>query len=418
VKRHSLIRLPFEFAILALAAAALAITPQAALAQHGGGGHGGGGGHFGGSGGGHASGFGGGGAHAAGYSGSHPAASPHPASHNFTPPPAHSTNAARFPTADSLPPGMIGALRNAGSPRPVLPGKGIAEFNSAPVHTTIGFPPAEGSATTFANVHAHSGPLSFSGQGHEIWQNSAPETPGVFSNLRSSSAVTRPLPPHIVRPLPPNGFQGQTPFYYPYGYGFSPFFGLGLGFGCDPFDSWGCFGFGYGYGFGPGYYGFGYPGFGYDNGYDSGYGYYDNSNSYPPPLDNSEPPSTNGLGLQSPDDSADINARGTWQNPPASDAGSQSNAVAAAPNSVLYLRDGTNFDVRDYWLAEGKLHYVTSYGGENSVDLGQVDIQRSVDANAARGLSFSLHPAQATPLTPPPSSDNPTQPSPNSAPQH
>ena len=308
---------------------------------------------------------------------------------------------------------MIGALRNAGSPRPVLPGKGIVEFNSAPAHTTIGFPPAEGNATTFANVHAHSGPLSFSGQGHEIWQNSAPETPGVLSNPRNPSAVTRPLPPHIIRPLPPNGFQGQNLFYYPYGYGFSPFFGLGLGLGCDPFDPWGCYG--YGYGFGPGYYGFGYPGYGYDSGNDNGYGYYDNSNSYPPPLDNSEPPSTNGLEPQSPDDSSsgassngpyDVNAHNSWQNPPASNTSSQSNAVAAAPNSVLYLRDGSNFEVRDYWVAEGKLHYVTSYGGENSVDLGQVDIQRSVDANAARGLTFSLHPAQPTPLTPPPSSDS------------
>lgn len=411
MKRHNSFRFSFGLAILGLSFVALALTPQAALAQHGGGGHGGGG-HVSGGGGGHFGSFGGGGAHAAGSTGSHSAASPHPASR----PRSSSTNAARIPNADSLPPGMVGALRNTGTA-----GKGIAAFSGPPAHTTIGFPPAESSATTFANVRAHSGPLSFSGQGHEIWQNSEPATPGAFSNLRNPSAVTRPAPPHIIRPFPPYGFQGQSAFFYPYGYGYFPLFGLGYGFGCDPFDPWGC----YGYGFGAGYYG--YPGPAYDNGYDSGYGYYDNSNSYPPPLDNGEPPSTNGLEPQSPDDSSanpssdepyDVNAHNSWQNPPASDASSQNNAVAAAPYSVLYLRDGSNFEVRDYWVAEGKLHYVTSYGGENAVDLGQVDLQRSVDANAARGLTFSLHPAQPTPLTPPPSSDSaPAQPSPDSAPQ-
>ena len=318
---------------------------------------------------------------------------------------------------------MIGALRHA------APGaqQGTAAFSGPPAHSTIGFPPREGDAATFPSVAAHSGALSFSGQGHEIWQNSAAAAPGSFSNLRDPSAVTRPIPPHIVRPLPPNGFQGQGFFFYPYGYGFSPFFGLGLGFGCDPFDPWGCYGYGFGYG--PGYYG--YPAYGYppDNGYDSGANNglgYDNPDAYPPPLEpGAEPPSTNGLSSPDGDSSADtsgnepydVNAHNSWQEPPASDAGAQPQGkIAASPYSVIYLHDGTNYDVRDYWVSGGQLHYVTSYGGENSVDLGKVDVQRSVDANAARGLNFSLHPA--APLTPPPSSDNPpAQPAPDAAPQ-
>ena len=51
----------------------------------------------------------------------------------------------------------------------------------------------------------------------------------------------------------------------------------------------------------------------------------------------------------------------------------------------LYLKDGTSFAVSDYWLADGKLHYVTSYGGDNAVDESQVDLQRTVNENAARG---------------------------------
>ena len=390
MKRYTLFRLPFEVAALALSIAPLAITPQTALAQHGGG-HGGGG-HAGG-GGGHVGGFGGGGGNAAGYAGSHPAPSQHATSpHTVTTPPAHSVNAARTPTPDSLPPGMVGALNRGNPPsaglhiaQSALPAgqsaKGITEFNAAPPHTTIGFPPIAGSATTFPTAPRQSGPLSFSGQGHEIWQNSAPSTLSSADRNRPLLQM-RPQPPHIIRGLPPYLYQGT---YFPaFGYyGFSPFFGFGWGPGCDPFDPWGfgCSGFGYGYGYGPGY--------GY--GYGAGYG-----GSYPYAPDYSV----------APDDSSNVSPGEygpfSWQNPP-SDSNEQSNA--AAPNSVIYLQDGTNYEVSDYWVSEGKLHYVTNYGGENSVDLGQVDIQRSVDANASRGLSFSLHPAQAAPLTPPPAAD-------------
>ena len=278
---------------------------------------------------------------------------------------------------------MVGALNRGSLPsaglhiaQPAQPaghgGKGIAEFSAAPPHTTIGFPPTAGNATTFSTTPRHSGPLSFSGQGHEIWQNSAPSAFSSADRNRPSLGM-RPQPPHIIHGQPPYFYQGT---YFPaFGfYGFSPFFGFGWGPGCDPYDPWGfgCNGFGYGYGYG----------------YGSG-GY------YPPALDYGAPPSS--------DEGSSEYGPFSWQNPPASDSNSP-NGVAA-PKSVLYLQDGTNFEVSDYWVSEGKLHYVTNYGGENSVDLGQVDIQRSADANASRGLSFSLSPVQAAPLTPPPSSD-------------
>jgi hypothetical protein len=69
-------------------------------------------------------------------------------------------------------------------------------------------------------------------------------------------------------------------------------------------------------------------------------------------------------------------------------------AATAKPATTLYLKDGSSFAVTDYWLAEGKLHYVTSYGGENTTDVSKVDLQKTVDENAKAGNPFSL---KATP---------------------
>ncbi len=46
----------------------------------------------------------------------------------------------------------------------------------------------------------------------------------------------------------------------------------------------------------------------------------------------------------------------------------------------------------DYWLADGKLHYIVNYAGESTVDLDDVDLQRTVDENAKRGVRFTLKP--------------------------
>jgi hypothetical protein len=57
---------------------------------------------------------------------------------------------------------------------------------------------------------------------------------------------------------------------------------------------------------------------------------------------------------------------------------------------VIYLRNGTGYGVTDYWVADGKLNFVTTYNSEKSVVLEDVDWQRTVDDNAARGLYFTL----------------------------
>jgi hypothetical protein len=65
---------------------------------------------------------------------------------------------------------------------------------------------------------------------------------------------------------------------------------------------------------------------------------------------------------------------------------------APRPNSaeaVLWLKDGTVYGLRDYWFVAGKLYYVTNYGGENSIDMDRVDLRKTVDEDALRGVDFT-----------------------------
>ena len=44
----------------------------------------------------------------------------------------------------------------------------------------------------------------------------------------------------------------------------------------------------------------------------------------------------------------------------------------------------------DYWLDGGDFHYTVKYGGESQIALDQVDVQKSIDENAKRGVKFTL----------------------------
>jgi hypothetical protein len=140
------------------------------------------------------------------------------------------------------------------------------------------------------------------------------------------------------------------PIFYPVGvFGGYPGFGLGFGFGlggCDPFWGWSysCEGFGYG-------------DYSYDN--------------YQPTLY---------LGPSEPD-----------YLPVPSD----NNTAGEQDDAVLYLTDGTIYLISDYWLADNKIHYVTSNGAEHTIDMDQIDLQKTVDVNAKRGVAFTLRPAPA-----------------------
>lgn len=57
----------------------------------------------------------------------------------------------------------------------------------------------------------------------------------------------------------------------------------------------------------------------------------------------------------------------------------------------LYLKNGTAFDVTDYWLEDGKIHFRTPEGSvEQVIGVDQLDLQTTVDVNARRGWQFVL----------------------------
>jgi hypothetical protein len=61
----------------------------------------------------------------------------------------------------------------------------------------------------------------------------------------------------------------------------------------------------------------------------------------------------------------------------------------------LYLTDGTVYSVTDYWLVNGELHFkVIEENGtkvvEHTIDFNQLDLQKTIDVNTARGFRFVL----------------------------
>lgn len=75
-----------------------------------------------------------------------------------------------------------------------------------------------------------------------------------------------------------------------------------------------------------------------------------------------------------------------------------------APKTItlLQMKDGTMYGMTDYWLERGLFHYLLSYGGENAVPLGRVDIAKTVELNSAKGIDFVLRsaPKAHPPLAP------------------
>lgn len=317
-------------------AATLALAPAPAFAQHGGGGgggsHGGGGGMGGGS---HGGGSGGG--HATSSAGSSAAHAPASSGNAGTGSATHTGTATSGTTTS-------GNTVPSGNPAPTRFAAG---------NNTWQEPPARG-------VHGAT-------------------TMPTGTNVRGAvAAAPRAAVAHIpIVPRRPIGFSPFFPFYP----GFYPGFGFGFGFGggfygafgpCDPF--WGCYGYGFNGGIGYGYYG---------GSFGSGYGAdlnYSGAQDNGPSDDMAQSPDGMPSLLAAPETSVEQEAA----NP----------GPAAKPvTAVLYLKDGSSYAVTDYWLADGKIHYVTSYGGQNVIDQNALDLQRTVNENATQGLTFTLRPA-------------------------
>jgi hypothetical protein len=181
---------------------------------------------------------------------------------------------------------------------------------------------------------------------------------------------------------------------------------------------WGCCGWGWGFGWGWGWGGFWGPGWGWGGywpGYSLGYypywpGYYgdpgysinygDNGNyssSDNGPVDNNS--GSYNSGAMAPDNSGSIAEPSPNDNPVTG------NVSASRPTVLLYLKDGTTYAASDYWLQDGVLHYIVNYGGESTLNMDELDLQRTVNENARRGINFSLHPNPSSVEPQPPSSN-------------
>jgi len=383
------------------------VTPALAI-QHGGGG----GGHSSGGGGGH---FGGGGH----VGGGHPVSSGHPtgggqhvsASHPPSAPAPHSGTTA---VATGHPAPAPGAPGTSAGARPAVPATHVAEpgyiWEASPYYSNrVGPAPSQ-----------MEGKRAFIWEEPGTWTSVESQPSRTFgaaqafslvpaSNFRGSSSRTAPIPPHSSAIIVRRGngtitvqarsariIQGRRRVRTrPIGIGFFPFgFFPGFFFGD-------CFNFGYWYwseyGFNP--FGFDPCGFGYFSPYGyGGYPGYNFGSSDYVGVENQMPDFT---GPSAPS-----------EEPTRDEAVAPQSAEVPAPApgvTVLYLKDGSSFGVTDYWLEGGRLHYVTTYGGANAMDMDDLDTQHTVDENAKQGVTFTLRP--------PHTQDQQGQPTPQPKPQ-
>jgi len=361
-----LMRTAMEMAVALM----FAWTSPPVLAQHGGGGHGGG--SLGGS---HA-----GAAHSGGISymtsARADAGSGARTGNGFTPRPG------------VMPTTSVRLIAPAGNGQAYEPGH--AQIDAAPPqHVMIGFP-LPGTENQRQMISLRSSPLSFSGQGHEIWEDSpsaANRSLHSRGTFEGDGLAGRGFPrsPGPIGPRRFRRFFNPPVFFGGYPFGF-PFWGLGFGFGGGP----GCYSWGDSW----------------DPAWGSGFesctsGYFEQGGAAPYDIEASGSDATDSeYGPYAPQNAPEDNSN--LQNP-----ASQQGQV------LLYFKDGTVYEASDYWVADGRLHYVTASGAEYSSELNDIDIQRTVDENAARGISITLRPA---PISRPPQDPSQNQPAGTSEP--
>jgi hypothetical protein len=59
----------------------------------------------------------------------------------------------------------------------------------------------------------------------------------------------------------------------------------------------------------------------------------------------------------------------------------------------LFLKDGTIYNVTDYWLVDGELHFTVmeeAKSVEHTIAFDELDLQKTIDVNTARGFHFML----------------------------
>ena len=252
-----------------------------------------------------------------------------------------------------------------------------------------------GSARSAGGTHST---RSFSGQGHQIWENaSLARSSGLASrnisnfrgNLNGFGAFRNT--PRLGAPFMSRGgfgFRGRgrcwnCGFGWGFGLGWWPGWGFSWGLGWPWFGYWN---------WGPAWIDpiWGWPGYDY-NGYRAGYApdySYDGNYSSSAPAENYQ--------------SSDAVAAPVDEGYSSSSPG---NGKLDMP-VLLYMKDGSAYAASDYWVQDGKLHYVLSSGAEKMVDLDQVDVRRTITENVDLGTQVTFKPRPAhsepSPEIPPP----------------
>jgi hypothetical protein len=101
--------------------------------------------------------------------------------------------------------------------------------------------------------------------------------------------------------------------------------------------------------------------------------------------------------------------------PPEDLTAGNTSATRLRGETLLYLQDGSVFAVSSYTVSDGMLHYVTSYGEKSDVAVDRLDLKKTIEGNAARGIAFTLTPPAAnggatsapSPLGPAPAPEGP-----------
>jgi len=78
----------------------------------------------------------------------------------------------------------------------------------------------------------------------------------------------------------------------------------------------------------------------------------------------------------------------------------------------LYMKDGSVYSVRDYWVVDNQLHFIVVQGRkpvEHVIPVDELDLQTTIDTNTARGFRFVLRNAPMQEYE----KDHPNQPPPD-----
>lgn len=217
--------------------------------------------------------------------------------------------------------------------------------------------------------------------------------------LLTSGFLPGALPSGVLPGLRPRPLPITRPIVLLNPYLASGLYGFGLNglFPCAFTSAIGC-------GMAPGYYGYGFPAV--------PQGVYSSDPGYPSPDPGVGGPSATAPAALQYDVLSQYSRLGNLPEPSLS--ASRGTSGQLDTDVLLYFKDGSVFAVASYTVANGRLHYATAYGGEGDIEVVDLDVPKTIQANGARGVTFTLTPPSpaGNAATPVPPNPGPAEPGP------